>query len=248
MVGSMAHFISLVHGVHRDATIGPRVDCPNLAYKMPESVHALTSEDAGIMAPPHLSTHLFRNFSVTLFISHPIPPYPSITLPIPPYPSLTLVIPNLRYNMPDSVQRGTDICNYIFTVYFLVEMIIKVTGLGPHAYVSDNFNIFDAIVTIVGVIEMALTLAPNVNASGGPMSVFRAFRLLRIFRLARSWKSLNRIIMVLINSLASVGWLTVLLFLYLFIGGLLGMMVRQLLIYMRNTQLGICYTQLHDVV
>ena len=135
------------------------------------------------------------------------------------------LVPYLRYNMPESVQRGTDICNYIFTVYFLAEMLIKVTGLGPHAYISDNFNIFDAVVTIVGVIEMAMTLA-SVDASGGAMSVFRAFRLLRIFRLARSWKSLKRIIKVLIASLLSVGWLTVLLFLYLFIGGLMGMTVR----------------------
>jgi len=130
-----------------------------------------------------------------------------------------------RYDMPDSVARGTDYCNYFFTMYFFVEMITKVTGLGPHLYVSDNFNIFDALVTIAGVVEMALALAPNVESSSA-MSVFRAFRLLRIFRLARSWKSLNRIINVLLVSLLSVSWLTVLLFLFIFIGGLLGMTVR----------------------
>jgi hypothetical protein len=130
--------------------------------------------------------------------------------------------------MPESVSKGTDYCNYIFTVYFLIEMTVKVTGLGPHAYVSDNFNIFDAIVTTTGVIEMAIALAPNISSPGGALSVFRAFRLLRIFRLARSWKSLNRIIKVLIASLLSVSWLTALLFLYLFIGGLLGMTVRNL--------------------
>ena len=127
--------------------------------------------------------------------------------------------------MPESVSKGTDYSNYVFTMYFLREMIVKVTGLGPHAYVSDNFNIFDAIVTTIGVMEFAITMAPNVTSPGGAMSVFRAFRLLRIFRLARSWKSLNRIIKVLIASLLSVSWLTVLLFLYLFIGGLLGMTV-----------------------
>jgi hypothetical protein len=90
--------------------------------------------------------------------------------------------------------------------------------------VSDNFNIFDAVVTLVGVAEMAVELAPNVNITGA-MSVFRAFRLLRIFRLARAWKSLNRIIKVLLSSLLAVSWLTVLMFLYLFIAGLLGMTV-----------------------
>ena len=128
--------------------------------------------------------------------------------------------------MPESVTKGTDTANYLFTMYFFLEMVIKITGLGPQLYASDSFNLFDALVTIVGVLEMALTLAPNVSSSSA-MSVFRAFRLLRIFRLARSWKGLNRIIKVLMVSLLSVGWLTALLFLFMFIGGLLGMTVSR---------------------
>ena len=119
---------------------------------------------------------------------------------------------------------ATQDANFAFTMYFVVEMTVKLMGLGPHRYVSDNFNIFDGLVTILGVIDMALTLAPNVT-SPGAMSIFRAFRLMRVFRLARSWTSLNHIITVLLSSLASVGWLTALMFLYLFITGLLGMTV-----------------------
>ncbi len=129
-----------------------------------------------------------------------------------------------RYDMPDSWANGTQYCNFAFTVYFVLEMVIKLMGLGPRAYVSDNFNIFDAVVTLLGVLDMALTLAPNVS-SPASLTVFRAFRLLRVLRLARSWKGLNRIVKVLFSSLASVGWLTVLLFLFLFITGLLGMAV-----------------------
>lgn len=71
---------------------------------------------------------------------------------------------------------------------------------------------------------MALILSPDMPSTGA-LSVFRAVRLLRIFRLARSWKSLNRIVTILLDSLAAVFWLTALLFLYLFITGLLGMTV-----------------------
>lgn len=56
----------------------------------------------------------------------------------------------LRYNMPPGLQQGVQYANFAFTVYFVLEMIIKITGLGPHLYVSDNFNIFDGIVTILG--------------------------------------------------------------------------------------------------
>ncbi len=169
--------------------------------------------------------------------------------------------------MPQAAIDATQYANYVFTVYFLCEMLIKGTGLGLKRYCSDNFNLFDALVTTVGVVEMIMSLVPGVDSLGGVMSVFRAFRwvrdernqivwsqpgrvesasllpllppscqpthplpppfpphrLLRIFRLARSWKGLNRIIKVLLKAVQSVAWLTVLLFLFLFIAGLLGM-------------------------
>ena len=76
---------------------------------------------------------------------------------------------------------ATQDANFAFTMYFVVEMAVKLMGLGPHRYVSDNFNIFDGLVTMLGVLDMALTLAPGVD-SPGAMSVFRAFRLLRVGR------------------------------------------------------------------
>ncbi len=124
--------------------------------------------------------------------------------------------------MPEIVSTATQDTNFFFTCYFVLEMLLKLMGLGPRGYASDNFNLFDALVTLLGVLDMALTLAPNVT-SPGALTVFRAFRLLRVFRLARSWRSLNRTVKVLVSSLVSVGWLTALLFLFLFISGLLGM-------------------------
>jgi voltage-dependent calcium channel L type alpha-1D len=123
---------------------------------------------------------------------------------------------------PISVEWATNYANYAFTFYFLLEMIIKIIGLGPKHYWADNYNKFDGLVTIVGVIDVSLDLAPG-SYNQTILSVFRTLRLLRIFRLARSWKSLRRVIRVLFLSLVSVAWLTLLLALFLFICGLLGM-------------------------
>ena len=125
--------------------------------------------------------------------------------------------------MPVGLELAGIYSNYTFTAYFVLEMGIKLTGLGPSLYLADSFNIFDALVTIVGAVEMVLSLAPGMNANNGAMSVFRAFRLLRLFRLARAWTGLNRIIAVLLSAVLSVGWITLLLFLFLFIAALLGM-------------------------
>lgn len=92
------------------------------------------------------------------------------------------------YNMPEQLSQATTYLNYFFTMYFLAEMLVKLVGLGPRLYLEDKMNWFDGLVSIVGVIEFIISMTPNVDALGGAMSVFRAFRLLRIFRLARSWK------------------------------------------------------------
>lgn len=41
----------------------------------------------------------------------------------------------------------------VLTILFVIEMLLKVLGLGIREYVRDNFNIFDAIIIIVGMLE-----------------------------------------------------------------------------------------------
>lgn len=62
-------------------------------------------------------------------------------------------------------------------------------------------------------------------ALGGSLSVLRAFRLLRVFKLARSWKELNRIINTIGRSVVSVGYLSVLLLLLVFVFALMGLQI-----------------------
>lgn len=113
-----------------------------------------------------------------------------------------------RYMMPDELDLATNYINYAFTLCFVIEMILKLAGLGVGGYVSEGMNIFDGFVTIAGLVEMIIDLTPAQGSMGSYLSVLRAFRLLRVFRLARSWKSLNRIIKVLLSSIAAVSWLT----------------------------------------
>lgn len=156
----------------------------------------------------HSAPHTFR-FAPHLMHALPI---------LPP-------LSHYRYEQPKKVEQTTNIINYVFTVYFGLEMLVKLVGLGLRKYASEGMNWFDGIVTVAGLVEMALDFSPANNAMGSYLSVLRAFRLLRVFRLARSWKSLNRIIRILLTSFAAVSWLTALLLLFMFICGLLGMQV-----------------------
>ncbi len=83
-------------------------------------------------------------------------------------------------------------------------------------------NCFDALVVAISVTEMVLDIIPSVSGLG-PLSVLRAFRLLRIFRLARSWKELHMIIKAMFKSVASTAYLSLLMLLFMFIAALMGM-------------------------
>jgi hypothetical protein len=90
-----------------------------------------------------------------------------------------------------------DIANLIFFTFFFIEMIIKVTGLGPRQYVRDQYNIFDALVVTLSVVDVTLSysLVDNEVSTGkGAISAFRAFRLIRVFKLVKTWTKLQQLL------------------------------------------------------
>ena len=102
-------------------------------------------------------------------------------------------------------------------------MIIKLLGLGFKAYVDDRFNIFDCIIVIFSVIENVLAWTGTDSATGGAISAFRGVRLLRVFKLARSWTSFRELLEKIIITLKDISNFSVLLFLFMFVYTLLGM-------------------------
>ena len=66
-------------------------------------------------------------------------------------------------------------------------MVLKLLGLGIKDYVMDGFNDFDAIIVVIGMLEFA-------SIGNKAILVFRAFRLLRIFKIVRAWKGLRKLL------------------------------------------------------
>lgn len=69
-------------------------------------------------------------------------------------------------------------------------MITKIIGMGPKLYIRDYFNIFDALIVILSIVDVSITFSANndnSNEGKGAISAFRAFRLIRVFKLVKSW-------------------------------------------------------------
>jgi len=105
----------------------------------------------------------------------------------------TVVLAVDRYPISDRELLLLENINEVFSYIFLIEMIIKITGLGPKVYIYDRFNLFDAFLVILTFIESVLEymefLTNQKITTGGAFSAFRAIRLLRVFKIARSWHS-----------------------------------------------------------
>lgn len=102
-------------------------------------------------------------------------------------------------------------------------MIIKLLGLGVKEYKRDPFNIFDAALVILSMVEIVIVNTDPSLSTGGAFSAFRGVRLLRVFKLARSWTSFRNLLKVMIQTAIDVQTFAVLLTICMLILALLGM-------------------------
>ena len=96
-------------------------------------------------------------------------------------------------------------------------------GLGMIEYARDSFNLFDAAIVLMSVIEITLEASNIGFSAGGAFTAFRGIRLLRVFKLARSWTSFREMLAKIIVTINDVSSFVVLLLICMSIFTLLGM-------------------------
>ena len=130
----------------------------------------------------------------------------------------TVVLATDRANITDAEVRLHGILNRVFTYCFCCEMLIKLIGLGFREYGRDYFNMFDAVLVSITLLEEVTTFQ-----EASAFSALRAIRLLRIVRLARSWKTFNDLLLKMAKSLKDISTFSILLFISMTIFTLLGL-------------------------
>ena len=50
-----------------------------------------------------------------------------------------------------------DLINLIFAGIFFLEMIVKLLGMGPSNYIKDSYNIFDAVIVTISIVDILVT-------------------------------------------------------------------------------------------
>ncbi|XP_038853010.1 sodium channel protein type 2 subunit alpha-like isoform X5 [Salvelinus namaycush] len=128
----------------------------------------------------------------------------------------TLFMAMEHYPMTKEFNHVLSVGNLVFTGIFTAEMGFKLIALDPYYYFQQGWNIFDGIIVSLSLMELGLA-----NVEG--LSVLRSFRLLRVFKLAKSWPTLNMLIKIIGNSVGALGNLTLVLAIIVFIFAVVGM-------------------------
>ncbi|XP_026530286.1 sodium channel protein type 2 subunit alpha isoform X3 [Notechis scutatus] len=128
----------------------------------------------------------------------------------------TLFMAMEHYPMTQQFNNVLSVGNLVFTGIFTAEMFLKIIAMDPYYYFQEGWNIFDGIIVSLSLMELGLA-----NVEG--LSVLRSFRLLRVFKLAKSWPTLNMLIKIIGNSVGALGNLTLVLAIIVFIFAVVGM-------------------------
>jgi len=127
---------------------------------------------------------------------------------------LALDSPNISDDLDAVLSKVNDCLTWIFTT----ELVIKLVGLLPTEFWKTKWNIFDTIIVIVSLVELHLDTSTSFNVSG-----LRSLRVLRVFRLAKSWSTMKALIDIIAESISGLVYLSIILGVVIYTLSVIGM-------------------------
>lgn len=117
--------------------------------------------------------------------------------------------------------------NYVFTVVFAIEMLVKVvsTGMfyGTDAYFTSGWNIMDGSLVMISIIDLLMGLLSESSPRiFGILRVFRLLRSLRPLRVINRAPGLKLVVQTLLSSLRPIGNIVLICCTFFIIFGILG--------------------------
>lgn len=103
-----------------------------------------------------------------------------------------------------------------------LPQVIKHCAYGFKLYWTHGYDVFDGLILFASIVDIVVSAAQH-NSGASALSALRSLRLLRVLKLARSWKELQRVIDAVLRSVGSIGYLSLLVFLFMTVFALLGM-------------------------
>ncbi|XP_062868964.1 voltage-dependent T-type calcium channel subunit alpha-1H [Trichomycterus rosablanca] len=123
-----------------------------------------------------------------------------------------------HYDQPTYLDEALKYCNYIFTVFFVLEALLKLVAFGVRRFFKDRWNQLDlaiVLLSIMGIIleEIKMNAALPINPTIiRIMRVLRIARVLKLLKLATGMRALLDTVMQALPQVGNLGLLFMLLF------------------------------------
>ncbi|GAA6099121.1 voltage-dependent T-type calcium channel subunit alpha-1H isoform X2 [Tachysurus ichikawai] len=123
-----------------------------------------------------------------------------------------------HYNQPMYLEEALKYCNYVFTVFFILEALLKLVAFGFRRFFKDRWNQLDlgiVLLSIMGItleeikMNAALPINPTIIRI---MRVLRIARVLKLLKLATGMRALLDTVMQALPQVGNLGLLFMLLF------------------------------------
>ena len=138
---------------------------------------------------------------------------------------------------PAAYTQLQEVLSTILTWAFVVEMALKLCGLGCRRYWGDGWNALDGCLVLLSLAELGLTTAQEYLEKSGlaaevgelqvssTLRMLRILRLLRALRMMKAWKGLYRIVLAFFASLPQIANLVLLTLAIMFLFSIVGMAI-----------------------
>ena len=126
--------------------------------------------------------------------------------------------------------------NYVFTVIFAIEMLLKVVAngfyMGENAYLNSGWNKIDIFLVVISTIDVIISLtAKSSHKIFGILRVFRLLRTLRPLRVISRAPGLKLVVTTLLSSIRPIGNIVLICCTFFIIFGILGVQVSFLKLF-----------------
>ncbi|KAK4323895.1 hypothetical protein Pmani_005447 [Petrolisthes manimaculis] len=120
-----------------------------------------------------------------------------------------------HHGMSDQLNKVLEVGNRVFTAVFTLECIMKLMALSKEFFVN-KWNVFDLVIVLASLLDLGLEI-------GSGLSVLRGMRLLRVLKLAQSWRTMRVLLSIIVSTLGALGNLTFVLLIIIYIFAVIGM-------------------------
>eukprot|EP00937_MAST-01D_sp_MAST-1D-sp2_P000780 g780.t1 len=134
----------------------------------------------------------------------------------------TVVLAAEKHPMTPGYSSFLEDCNEYFTYFFAAEALIKIYALHLHVYLTDSFNRFDLTIVLFSVAELLLKSVAKGVSIGFNANFLRVLRLLRIFKLAKRWKTLRVLCQIVLEAMPGLANISAILLVFVLSFALIG--------------------------